>query len=86
MRIAIINRNFSRTGGGAESYAVAIAEQLAARHEVHVFSQESNQPVPCITYHRVSSTGQKPRWLNQLVFALSSWWQTRKGFDAVHSH
>jgi UDP-glucose:(heptosyl)LPS alpha-1,3-glucosyltransferase len=86
MRIAIINRNFSRTGGGAESYAVAIAEQLAARHEVHVFSQESNQPVSGITYHRVASTGQKPRWLNQLVFALSSWWQTREGFDVVHSH
>lgn len=86
MRIAIINRNFSRAGGGAESYAVAIAEQLAARHEVHVFSQESNQPVPGITYHRVASMGQKPRWLNQLVFALSSWWQTRQGFDAVHSH
>lgn len=86
MRIAIINRNFSRTGGGAESYAVAIAEQLAARHEVHVFSQESNQPLPGITYHRVASTGQKPRWLNQLVFALSSWWQTREGFDVVHSH
>lgn len=86
MRIAIINRNFSRTGGGAESYAVAIAEQLAARHEVHVFSQESNQPLPGITYHRVASIGQKPRWLNQLVFALSSWWQTRQGFDVVHSH
>ena len=86
MRIAIINRNFSRTGGGAESYAVAIAEQLAARHEVHVFSQESNQPVPGLHYHRVASTGAKPRWLNQLVFAFSSWCLTRKGFDAVHSH
>ena len=86
MRIAIINRNFSRAAGGAESYAVAIAEQLVARHEVHVFSQDSNEPVPGITYHRVASTGTKPRWLNQLAFAFSSWWQTRKGFDVVHSH
>ena len=86
MRIAIINRNFSRAAGGAESYAVAIAEQLVARHEVHVFSQDSNEPVPGITYHRVASTGAKPRWLNQLAFAFSSWWQTRKGFDVVHSH
>ncbi len=86
MRIAIINRNFSRTGGGAESYAVAIAEQLAVRHEVHVFSQESNEPVPGITYHRVAGTSARPRWLNQLTFAFSSWWQTRKGFDVVHSH
>jgi glycosyltransferase involved in cell wall biosynthesis len=86
MRIAIINRNFSRAAGGAESYAVSIAEQLAARHEVHVFSQEGNEPVAGIHYHRVASTGQKPRWLNQLVFAASSWWLTRKGFDVVHSH
>ena len=86
MRIAIINRNFSRAAGGAESYAVAIAEQLVARHEVHVFSQDSNQPVPGISYHRVASTGAKPRWLNQLAFAFSSWWLTRKGFDVVHSH
>lgn len=86
MRIAIINRHFSRAAGGAESYVVAIAEQLAGRHEVHVFSQESSEPVPGITYHRVASTGAKPRWLNQLAFAVSSWWQTRKGFDVVHSH
>jgi UDP-glucose:(heptosyl)LPS alpha-1,3-glucosyltransferase len=86
MRIAIINRNFSRAAGGAESYAVAIAEQLAGRHEVHVYSQESNEPVPGIHYHRVASTGARPRWLNQLAFAFSSWWQTRRGFDVVHSH
>ena len=86
MRIAIINRNFSRAGGGAESYAVAIAEQLAARHEVHVFSQETDEPLARVSYHRVASTGARPRWLNQFVFALSSWWQTRKGFDVVHSH
>jgi glycosyltransferase involved in cell wall biosynthesis len=86
MRIAIINRNFSRAGGGAESYAVAIAEQLAARHEVHVFSQETDEPLAGVSYHRVASTGARPRWLNQLVFALSSWWLTRKGFDVLHSH
>lgn len=86
MRIAIINRIFARTGGGAESYAVAIAQELAGRHEVHVFAQESNEPVPGVSYHRVPCLGRKPRWLNQLVFAWASWWQTRKGFDVVHSH
>ena len=86
MRIAIINRIFSRTAGGAESYSVSIAEELAGRHELHVFAQESNEPVPGVTYHRVFCLGQKPRWLNQLLFALSSWWLTRKGFDVVHSH
>jgi len=86
MRIAIINRTFSRSAGGAESYSVSIAQEMAGRHDVHVFAQESNEPVPGVTYHRVFCLGQKPRWLNQLVFALSSWWQSRKGFDVVHSH
>jgi glycosyltransferase involved in cell wall biosynthesis len=86
MRIAIINRIFSRSAGGAESYSVSIAQELAGRHEVHVFAQESNEPVPGVIYHRVLCLGQKPRWLNQLVFAWSSWWQSRKGFDVVHSH
>lgn len=86
MRIAIINRVFSRAAGGAESYSVAVAQQLAPRHEIHVFAQESNQPVPGITYHRVFCLGKKPRWVNQLLFAVASWWATRKGFDVVHSH
>ena len=86
MRIAIINRVFSRAAGGAESYAVSIAEQLAARHEVHIFAQESNQPLAGVTYHRVFCLSRKPRWVNQLLFALASWWATRRGYDVVHSH
>jgi glycosyltransferase involved in cell wall biosynthesis len=86
MRIAIISRVFSRSAGGAESYAVAVAQQLAQRHEIHVFSQESNQPVDNISYHRVFCLGKKPRWINQLLFAIATWWRTRKGFNAVHSH
>lgn len=86
MRIAVINRVFSRAAGGAESYAVSIAEQLAARHEVHVFAQESNQPLAGVTYHRVFCLSKKPRWVNQLLFAMASWWATRKGYDVVHSH
>jgi len=86
MRIAVLNRVFSRSGGGAESYAVALVDQLAQRHEVHVFSQESNQPVSGVHYHRVLCLGRKPRWLNQLVFAFDSWRQTRSGFHVVHSH
>lgn len=86
MRIAVINRVFSRAAGGAESYAVSIAEQLATRHEVHVFSQESNQPLTGVNYHRVFCLSKKPRWVNQLLFAMASWWATRKGYDVVHSH
>jgi UDP-glucose:(heptosyl)LPS alpha-1,3-glucosyltransferase len=86
MRIAIISRVFSRSAGGAESYAVAIAQQLAQRHDIHVFAQESNQPVAGISYHHVFCLGKKPRWINQLLFAIATWWRTRSGFDVVHSH
>jgi UDP-glucose:(heptosyl)LPS alpha-1,3-glucosyltransferase len=86
MRIAVISRIFSKAGGGAESYSVALAQELAARHEIHVFSQESNQPVVGVTYHSVFCLGQRPRWLNQLFFAFSTWRKTRTGFDVVHSH
>ncbi len=82
----MISRTFSRSGGGAESYSVAIVQELAARHEIHVFSQETNRPVPGVTYHPVVCLSQKPRWLNQLVFAVATWVKTRRGFDVVHSH
>lgn len=86
MRIAVISRVFCRAGGGAESYSVALVEQMAARHEMHVFAQQSDQPVPGAHYHRVFCLSQKPRWVNQLLFAVATWWQTRRGFDVVHSH
>lgn len=86
MRVAVISRVFSKSGGGAESYSVALVQQLAARHEIHVFAQESNQPVTGVTYHQVFCLSRKPRWINQLLFAIATWWHTRTGFDVVHSH
>lgn len=86
MRIAVISRVFSKSGGGAESYSVALVQQLAPRHEIHVFAQESNHPVAGVIYHRVFCLSRKPRWINQLVFAIATWVQTRSGFDVVHSH
>lgn len=86
MRIAVLTRNFSRTAGGAESYAIAVARQLAQRHEVHVFCQDTDDPVPQATCHRVWRPFKRPRWLNQIVYAWITWWMTRTGFDVVHSH
>ncbi len=86
MRIAVISRVFSKAGGGAESYSVALVQQLALRHDIHVFAQESNHPVAGVSYHRVFCLSRKPRWLNQLLFAVATWLQTRSGFDMVHSH
>src|SRR6478672_9584773 len=85
-RVAVFNRTFSATGGGAERYSIALVEVLAARHEVHVFSQEIHHQWPGVTYHRVSAPLRKPRWVNQLWFGTSTWWATRRGFDVVHSH
>ena len=86
LRIAVLNRHFGYRFGGAERYAAAIVEELAARHEVHVFAQEIEHAFAGVTYHRISRPMAKPRWINQLWFALQTWWQTRQGFDVVHSH
>lgn len=86
LKVAVLNRIFSSTGGGAERYSVALVEQLAARHEIHVFAQEINHAWPGVTYHFVSGWFKKPRWLNQLWYAYATWRVTRQGFDIVHSH
>lgn len=85
LRIAVLSRVFSVRGGGAESYSVRIAQELATRHEVHVFAQEAGPEIPGVQVHRVGVRLRKPRWINQLLFA----WATRRltrGFDVVHSH
>lgn len=86
LRVAVFNRTFSPTGGGAERYSIALVEQLSARHEMHVFAQDIDHKWPGVTYHKVSSPLRKPRWVNQLWFATATWWATRHGFDVVHSH
>ena len=86
LRIAVLNRVFAPTGGGAERYSIALVEQLAARHEIHVFAQQRNHDWPGVTYHKVSAPLLKPRWVNQLWYAAATWWMTRRGFDVVHSH
>lgn len=86
VKVAVLNRVFSATGGGAERYSIALVEQLAARHDIHVFAQEINHVWPGVTYHSVSCWFKKPRWLNQLWYAYATWRVTRQGFDIVHSH
>ena len=85
LRIAILNRTFSPVGGGAERYSIAMVEQLASRHEIHVFAQEIDHSWPGVAYHRIAMP-LRPRWVNQLWFAFATWRATRRGFDLVHSH
>lgn len=86
LRVAVLNRVFSASGGGAETYSIRLVEQLAARHEIHVFAQEISHQWPGVAYHRVSSPLRRSRWLNQLWYATATWLATRRGFDVVHSH
>ncbi|MEY2861255.1 MAG: hypothetical protein RL392_1713, partial [Pseudomonadota bacterium] len=86
MRIAVLSRNFASTGGGAERYSIAVVERLAEKHEVHVFTQNIEHNFSGVVYHRITTPMQRPRWVNQLYFAFSTWRATRKGFDIVHSH
>jgi glycosyltransferase involved in cell wall biosynthesis len=86
LRVAVLNRHFGYRFGGAERYAAAVVEELAPRHEIHVFAQEIEHDFPGVIYHRISRPLAKPRWLNQLLFAYQTWRQTRHGFDVVHSH
>ena len=86
LRIAVLNRVFSPTGGGAERYSIALVEQLAARHEIHVFAQQLDHDWPGVTYHKVIEPFVRPRWINQVWYAVTTWWATRRGFDIVHSH
>ncbi len=86
LRIAVLSRNFATTGGGAERYSIAIVEELAARHDIHVFAQNIEHAFPGVTYHKVAMPLRRPRWINQLYFAFATWRATRHGFDIVHSH
>jgi UDP-glucose:(heptosyl)LPS alpha-1,3-glucosyltransferase len=90
LKIAVFNRIFSKKVGGAERYSVALVEELAEQHEIHVFAQDIDHNWPGVTYHHISAPFRRSRWLNQLWYATSTWWKTRpasgQGFDIVHSH
>jgi UDP-glucose:(heptosyl)LPS alpha-1,3-glucosyltransferase len=85
-RIAVLNRIFSPSAGGAERYSITLVERLAATHEIHVFAQTIDHQWPGVTYHQVSRPFARPRWINQLWYALATWQATWRGFDLVHSH
>lgn len=86
LRVAVLNRVFSSTGGGAERYSIALVEHLAQGHDMHVFAQQIDHQWPGVVYHKVSAPLTRPRWINQLWYASATWWATRRGFDVVHSH
>ena len=86
LRIAVLTRQFGRHMGGAENYAVSLAQQLAKRHEVQVFCQAAFNEWPDLKTHVMGFSLRKPRWLNMLLYSAWTYWKTRRGFDIVHSH
>ncbi|HWP59731.1 MAG TPA: glycosyltransferase [Candidatus Acidoferrales bacterium] len=69
LKIALVRPFFTTAMGGAERYAVELAQALSARgHEVHVFASAWEKPEPSgISYHRVPAA-RKPAWLRVITF------------------
>jgi glycosyltransferase involved in cell wall biosynthesis len=86
LRIAVLARIFSTSAGGAERYCASLVKHLAPQHDIHVFAQDIRTQYPQVVFHQVPLFCRRPRWINQIAFAVYTWWQTRKGFDVVHSH
>jgi len=86
LRIAVLIRNYSASGGGAERYCVELTNRLSKIHEVHVFSQNNSESSESITFHQIPQWLKKPRYINQLLFSYLTKRATQGKFDIVHSH
>lgn len=86
LRIAVLIRNYSTSGGGAERYCVELTNRLSKLHEVHVFSQHNSESSKSITFHQIPQWLKKPRYINQLLFSYLTKHATEGKFDIVHSH
>lgn len=86
LRIAVLIRNYSASGGGAERYCVELTNRLSKIHEVHVFSQYNSESSKSITFHQIPQWLKKPRYINQLLFSYLTKRVTEGRFDIVHSH
>ncbi|MBI3620919.1 MAG: glycosyltransferase family 4 protein [Nitrospirae bacterium] len=72
MKIAMLIKNFVKTGG-AERYAVELSTRLARRgHDVHVFAQRWDPDrLAGITVHPIARL-HRPRFINSLYYALAA--------------
>ena len=85
MRIALIRRRYTATGG-AERYLAQLATALAgAGHTVHLFAHSWTDAPPGVRLHRVP-VPPGPAFVRVLGFAWIAHHMTRRGkFDLVHS-
>ena len=85
-KLAIVTRNFSKIGGGAESLAVSLATSMLGECEITVVSQGFDQSDVLFKHIQVPTLPFRSRWINQLWFSWHSRRLTRTGFDVVHSY
>jgi UDP-glucose:(heptosyl)LPS alpha-1,3-glucosyltransferase len=69
VKIAVVVRIYSSSGGGLERHAVSLVEGCVQRgHEVHLFAQRWDQPEHPKVYYRRVPVVRKPAWLRALLF------------------
>jgi glycosyltransferase involved in cell wall biosynthesis len=85
-KLAIVTRNFSKIGGGAESLAVSLATSMLGECDITVVSQGFDQSPALFKHIQVPKLPLRTRWLNQLWFSWHSKRLTQTGFDVVHSY
>jgi UDP-glucose:(heptosyl)LPS alpha-1,3-glucosyltransferase len=72
LKIGLVIDVFSPSRGGGEGYCFNLARQLLDRgHEVHVYADRWDTPLPAVTYHRVPARGPG-KTLPMMLFALRS--------------
>ena len=85
-KVAVVTRNFSKIGGGAESLAVSLATSMLGECDITVVSQRFDQSPALFRHIQVPTLPLRIRWLNQLWFSWHSKRLTSSGFDVVHSY
>ena len=85
-KVAVLTRNFSKIGGGAESLAVSMATSMLGECDITVVSQGFDQSPELFKHIAVPKLPIRTRWLNQLWFSWYTRRATSQGFDIVHSY
>ena len=85
-KLAIVTRNFSKIGGGAESLAVSLATSMLGECDITVVSQKFDQSSALFKHIQVPRLPFRSRWINQLWFSWHSKRLTQHGFAVVHSY
>ncbi len=86
IRLAVVTRNFSKMGGGAESLSVSLANSMLGECDITVVSQGFDPSIEHIKHKQVPKLPFRTRWINQLWFSWYTRRVTSSGFDVVHSY